>query len=362
MDTEKSFQASDHKFMKLALRASEHGKGYTEPNPIVGAVVIKGDKILAVGFHRQFGGEHAEVMALKAVNEKNTTLYVTLEPCCHFGKTAPCTDLIVRKRVSRVVVALIDPNPQVNGKGIKALRNNDITVNEGLMRQSAEQINRHYLHFMRKKIPYIALKAGVSLDGKLTDWQGKSQWVTDSQLRQLAHSLRGEFSGIMAGVNTVIEDNARLTIREAEWKGKQLHRIILDSENILDVTLNVFKDQDRFPLVIFSSLEAKNKRSKVKNHFFIPGNGKHLQLAPLLETLFELGICSVLVEGGGEVLDSFLSSGYYNELIFFTADKLIGGQQSVQLFSTGASIDKPIILRDKQIVELKNGHIVRGFK
>ena len=352
----------DKKFMKIALELSKKAMGYTEPNPLVGALVVKNNKILSTGFHSEYGAEHAERIALKGMREKNTTLYVTLEPCSHFGKTPPCTDLILKNRVKRAVISISDPNPLVNGKGIKKLSENNVTVDVGILKENAKRINRHYFKFIKKKIPYITINAGISIDGKLTDKNKRSEWISDQKLRNFSHSLRGEFSSILAGVKTVVDDNPQLTIREKAWKNKKLFRIILDSNNILSTDLRIFKNQKNFPLILFSSNKATNKIPKVKNHFFVDSDNHGLNLTEILNILYELKISSILIEGGGQVIDSFLKNELYDEIILFTANKLLGGKESVELFHSGANLSNPVVLKDREIMEFDVGHIVRGYK
>jgi len=354
----------DLKFMKAAVKLSKRGVGFTEPNPMVGAVVVKDNKIISTGFHRRYGEAHAEQMALEHLKEKDTTMYVTLEPCTHHGKTPPCTDLLLEKKVKRVVVSIKDPNPLVNGKGIKQLKEQGVQVDVGLLEDISLKINRHYLTFMTEKRPYVTLKAGISIDGKLTDKYRESQWITDEELRNYAHSLRGEFSAILAGVKTIIDDNPQLTVREKAWENKKLYRVILDSDNVLDTDLRIFENQENFPLIIFSSTEAKNKTPKVENHFFINPHKEtgNLHLQEVLEKLYRLEIASLLVEGGGSVIDSFLKEELYDEILLETADKLIGGKDSVQLFSSGTAVSTPIKLKEREIIPLQTGYIVRGYR
>lgn len=350
--------------MKAALKISTKGTGFTEPNPMVGAVAVKNNKIIAAGCHCKYGEAHAEQVVLKNVTEKDTTLYVTLEPCIHHGKTPPCTDLILEKKVKRVVAAVKDPNPLVNGKGIKKLGERGVRVDVGLLEDMALKINRHYFKYMTGKRPYVTLKAGVSLDGKLTDKYRKSQWITGGELRNFAHSLRGEFSSILAGVKTILDDDPQLTVRQKAWGNKKLYRVVLDSQNTLDTGLRIFENRENFPLIIFSSLEAKNKTPKSENHFFVnPNKGPHgLNLQEVLETLHRLEIASVLVEGGGSIIDSFLKEELYDEIFLEMADKLIGGQESVQLFSSGTGLSCPVKLTKREIIPLQTGFIVRGYR
>jgi diaminohydroxyphosphoribosylaminopyrimidine deaminase/5-amino-6-(5-phosphoribosylamino)uracil reductase len=353
----------DEKFMKIALKLSQRGLGHTEPNPMVGAVVVKNGKILSIGYHQAYGLKHAEAMALENVQIPGATLYLTLEPCCHFGKTPPCTELIIAKKVSRVVMAMNDPNPLVNGRGYERLKSLGIKTSSGIYADWAAYINRHYLKAIKTRMPYVTIHAGVSLDGKLTDKHGRSRWVTSEEGRRYSHSLRGEFSAILAGHGTIVADNPLLTLREPGWEGKRLYRVVLDSANTLSRRLNVFREQDRFPLVIFSSCDANNQKKKIPLHFFVRHNKNGLVLADVLEQLYRLGIASLLVEGGGRVLDSFVREQLFDEMVIFFSDKIIGGRDSVQIFASGASrLEDALELVDCRWSEFAGGTILRGYR
>lgn len=353
----------DEKFMKIALKLSELGMGRTEPNPMVGAVVVKNGKIISSGYHQAYGLRHAEAMALENVQIPGTTLYLSLEPCCHFGKTPPCTELIIAKKVSRVVMAMEDPNPLVDGRGIRKLRANGIRTHCGIYRDWAADINRHYLKSIRTRTPYVTLHAGASLDGKLTDDRGHSRWVTSEEGRRYSHSLRGEFSAILAGHGTVLADNPGLNLREPGWEGKTLHRVVLDAANSLSRRLKIFREQDRFPLVIFSANTAANRKKKVPLHFFVRHDADGLVLADVLGQLFELGIASLLVEGGGRVLDSFMRRRLFDEVAFFISNKIVGGRNSVQIFASGvARLEDALELADCRWSEYAGGAMLRGYR
>jgi diaminohydroxyphosphoribosylaminopyrimidine deaminase/5-amino-6-(5-phosphoribosylamino)uracil reductase len=354
---------TDEKFMKIALKLSQRGLGHTEPNPMVGAVVVKNGKILSAGYHQAFGLKHAETMALENVHIPGATLYLTLEPCCHFGKTPPCTELIIAKKISRVVMAMNDPNPLVNGRGNKQLKSYGIKTSSGLYANWAAHINRHYLKAINTRMPYVAIHAGVSLDGKLTDKNGHSQWITSVESRRIAHSLRGEFSAILAGRNTILADDPHLTLREAGWEGKTFNRVVLDSANSLPGRLNIFKDQEKFPLVIFSSRDAVDQKKKVPHHFFVRRDSNGLLLPDILAELSKLGISSVMVEGGGKVIDSFIRERLFDEMMLFVSRKIIGGKDSGQLFASGcASLEQALELVDCQWSEFASGYVMKGMK
>ena len=353
----------DAGYMSLALKASERGAGFTEPNPLVGAVVVKNDKVLAVGYHAAFGRAHAESTALDKVSEIHATLYVTLEPCCHFGKTPPCVDTIIGKKIKRVVVAMKDPNPLVNGRGIARLRRNGIDVSVGCLREWAVRLNRHYLKSMTSGIPYIGIRAGMSLDGKLSDKNRHSRWVTSFELRRYSLSLRGEFSAILAGRETVLADNPRLTLRDPLWKGKRFFRVVLDTRNRLPRHLRIFREQDRFPTIVFSSTEAADQTPKTDRHFFLPPGINGLSLPDVCRILFQQGITSVLVDGGGKVIDSFLALRLFDEVTLFVSPTIIGGGESTALFASGVDrLENALLLTDMETIRLTSGMIIRGFK
>ena len=357
------WRVDDLKFMKIALQLSQGGLGHTEPNPMVGAVAVKDGRLLAAGFHRRFGAPHAECMALDHLAVAGATLYLTLEPCSHFGKTPPCVDLIIAKKVRRVIAAMVDPNPLVNGSGFARLKAAGIETRAGLCREQAERLNRHYLTFMRTGLPYVAIHAGLSLDGKMTDKAGRSRWITSPELRRCAHSLRGEFSAILAGRNTILADNPRLPLREPGWGGKRLLRVVLDSGNSLPRHLNIFKDQQRSPLAIFSSLDSGNMEKKTARHFFVPADGLGLSLPAVLGKLAEMGVASLLVEGGGRVIDSFFRLGLFDELVLFHSGGLIGGRDAVQPFGSGVeNLAQALQLQDCHWSHFASGSIMRGYR
>lgn len=356
-----TFSNEDVLFMHLALKLGERGMGFTEPNPMVGAVVTKGGEILATGYHKKFGEEHAERSALEKIKVTGTTLYVSLEPCSHTGHTPPCTDIIIEKGVKRVVIPTADPNPRVNGEGIKKLENAGIKVETGLLESEAENFNRHYLKYISSGTPWVTVNAGVTIDGKLTDNERNSQWITGEVSRSVSHSFRGEFSAIIAGSETILDDDPMLTIREPGWEGKKFIRVILDARNRLSKKLNVFKMGDNWPLYIFSGTEYKDLGKKCDNHFFISAGPAGVDLGEALKILGEKGIASLLVEGGGALIGSFLGSGFCNEIVLFTADKLLGGINSVEIFSEGVPLSDPVKLIRRDIIKLDEGYIIRGL-
>ena len=356
-----SFSDDDILFMHLAMRLGEKGLGFTEPNPMVGAVVTKNGKIISTGYHGRYGGAHAERSALEKTVEKDTTLYVSLEPCSHTGHTPPCTDIIIEKKVKRVVIPFADPNPSVNGSGIKKLRNAGIRVETGLLESGGVYLNRHYLKYIIEKIPWVTVNAGVTIDGKLSDNKRNSQWITSEISRSVSHSFRGEFSAIIVGSATVEDDDPMLTIREQGWPGKKFVRVILDTRNRLSDKMKVFNMEEKWPLFVFSGSKFKGNGKKRGNHFFINSGPAGLDLNEVLRILGEQGIASVLVEGGGALIGSFLNSRLCDEIVLFTADKLLGGNNSVEILSEGVPLADPVKLTGKKIFKLDDDYIIRGM-
>ncbi len=358
-----SFSDLDLSYMKYAMKLAGQGRGFTEPNPMVGAVVVKDNNIISSGNHCRYGSSHAEQEALNNIEEaQGADIYVNLEPCSHYGKTPPCSDLIIKKGIKRVVIANKDPNKLVNGKGIKKLRENGIKVETGCLKEKGKELNRHYFTYMEKNRPYILLKSGLSIDGKFCDKFGKSKWITSSELRSVARSMRGEFSAILCGSETVRKDNPLLTLRDDYWKGKRFFRIILNRNNDLDVNLKIFDNQDIFPTIVFSSKECKNREIKGYKHFFVAeDNREFLDLNEIMSVLYKEKISSLMVEGGSKVIDSFLRIRLFDELAIFTSNKIIGGSNLGDFFISGYPLDEAQEL-DIDILEFNNSFILRGRK
>ena len=351
---------TDRIHMKRALRLARMGLGFTEPNPMVGAVWVKEGRVLATGVHRRAGAPHAEREALEKVNEKGGTLYVTLEPCVHHGRTPPCVDLVLKKKIQRVVVADGDPDPRVNGRGFDRLRNAGVQVDCGCLSEIHRRLNRHYFSYHSNGRPWVTIKAGVSLDGKLTDKDGGARWVTSHSLRRLGHSLRGEFSAVMVGAGTARADDPGLDMRHEAWAGKTHTRVVLDTHNCLDPGLRLFTDQERFPTLIFNTSDSAHRYPHGVETKSVPPGPGGVDLESVLDHLGRMGILSVLVEGGGALINSFLSLGIWDEMVLFCADTLLGGRDAVTLFSSGVPVSHPVRLRERRVFQLDDGFIVRG--
>ncbi len=359
---------TDSKFMRRALFLAQNQAKFASPNPRVGAVLVKKGRIVAEGATKPYGGPHAERVALgkAGVKAKGSTLYVTLEPCGHYGKTPPCADAIIQAGVRRVVVAMKDPFPQVNGRGFKILRDANIQVRIGLLEKEAKELNRSFLFSVAHRRPRVLLKAAMSLDGKIATISGKSKWITGEKARRKTHELRAQADAILVGSGTALKDNPSLTVRlpgyhrEDGWP----LRVILDSRLRLGPRAKVF--QGRAKTILFTSRSA----SKAKENTFrkggmavfrVPLRGKMLSLKAILRVLHLLQVRSLLVEGGGEVFASFLAEKVADEVALFVSPKIFGGK--APSWVGGIGIENPNIapcLKDIQVQKVGKDLLLAG--
>ena len=257
----------DNYFMREAIRLARKGIGKTSPNPIVGAVIVKNGKIIGRGYHKKYGDWHAEINAIKDSNGnvKGATAYITLEPCCHYGKTPPCVDTLIKEKIGRVVVGTLDPNPSVNSKGIKTLRSKGIKVDVGILEDECRQLNEHYFKFIKSGIPYVTVKYAQTLDGRIATNTGNSQWISSEALRKYVHRLRVVNDCIMVGVGTVIADDPQLTVRHV--KGHNPLRVIVDSKLRIPLKSSVLKDDSPQRTIVATTSKASSRKvTAVKNH------------------------------------------------------------------------------------------------
>ncbi|WP_208601789.1 bifunctional diaminohydroxyphosphoribosylaminopyrimidine deaminase/5-amino-6-(5-phosphoribosylamino)uracil reductase RibD [Parageobacillus thermantarcticus] len=322
---------NDEQYMRLAIEMAKAGIGQTSPNPIVGAVVVKNGEIVGLGAHLKAGEPHAEVHAIRMAGEKakGATVYVTLEPCSHYGKTPPCADLLIEAGVRRVVVATTDPNPLVAGKGIEKLRNAGIDVKLGVLKEEADELNRVFFHYIATKTPFVTLKYASSLDGKIATATGESKWITSEAAREDVHRYRAVHDAILVGVNTVIVDNPSLTVRLPEG-GKNPIRIVLDTHLRTPLDATILRDGQAETWMIVGSevSDEKKKRYENENVQVISMSTPHIDIDELLHVLGERRITSLFVEGGSHVHDSFVRAKAVNEIVAYFTPKLIGGKQA----------------------------------
>lgn len=329
---------NDQTFMQLALDLAAGARGNTNPNPLVGAVLVKDGVLVGTGLHRKAGEPHAEVHALRMAGElaRGATLYVTLEPCAHYGKTPPCADFVKASGVTRVFIAMQDPNPAVAGRGIQLLRDAGITVEVGLLEAQARLLNERFIHNMRAKRPFVVSKVAMTLDGKIATANGHSKWVTGEEARQQGHQLRHEMDAILVGIGTVLADNPRLTTRLTNRKGKNPIRIILDSSLQTPLSSHVANTKEAQTIIV-TSHEASEEREQLLiaqgvEIIRVTENDQGLHLDEILANLYLRGITDVLVEGGSTVNSSFLRAALIDKFIVYIAPKIIGGAHSLSPF------------------------------
>ena len=323
---------SDEIFMREALRIAHNAEGRTSPNPLVGAVVVRDGKIIAEGWHRQAGTPHAEIHALNMAGNlaKGSTLYVTLEPCSHFGRTPPCAQAIVNAGIKKVVAAMSDPNPKVAGRGFEILRAAGVEVEVGLLEDEARKLNEVFIKWVTKNLPFITLKFACSLDGKIATSTGESQWISCEASRKFTHHLRDINDAILVGVGTILKDNPSLTTRLVE--GKNPVRVIVDSNARTPLDSKVVTDKSARTIIATTSNAPPEKISALKNlgvEIIFAGDGERVDLKILMRTLAEREITSVLVEGGGTIHFSMLKENLVDKIFAFVAPKIIGGKNSL---------------------------------
>jgi len=288
----------DNRYMRLAIELAKRAEGMTSPNPIVGACIVKNGRIIGRSYHKKAGLPHAEVNALREAGQraKGATLYVTLEPCDHFGRTPPCTDAIIKSGIRKVVIAMTDPNPINNGRGIKKLKRHGIKVVSGVLRHEAESMNKPYIKFVTKSLPYITVKVAQSLDGKIATKTGDSRWISSKDSRRYVHELRGKVDAVMVGAGTVLRDDPLLL--SVTSRGKQPVRIVVAGRTKIPPNSRIFSATDKSPVLIVRSLE---------------------------EALAQDGITNILVEGGGGLIASLIKKDLVDRFLIFIAPKIIGG-------------------------------------
>ena len=320
----------DNYYMGIAIRLARRGIGKTSPNPMVGAVIVANGKIIGRGYHKRCGDHHAEINAINSTerNIKGSTFYITLEPCSHYGRTPPCVDALIQENPERVVVGSLDPNPEVNGTGVKILRSKGIKIDVGIRESECMQVNEHYFKFVKTGLPYITIKYAQTLDGRIATRSGDSQWISSEASRRYVHHLRSINGGIMVGAGTVVADNPQLTVRHVQ--GKNPLRIIVDSKLRMPIKSSVLTDSNaHLTIVATTSAAPAAKMASVKKRgaevwvVKKERNGR-VSLRDLLSKLGKREIMSVLVEGGSEIITSLLKANLVDKMIIPIAPKIIG--------------------------------------
>ncbi|NLM53039.1 MAG: bifunctional diaminohydroxyphosphoribosylaminopyrimidine deaminase/5-amino-6-(5-phosphoribosylamino)uracil reductase RibD [Firmicutes bacterium] len=324
----------DKYFMQIALDLAQKARGYTSPNPMVGAVIMKNNKIVGSGFHQRAGTAHAEIIALQQAGKeaKGATLYVTLEPCAHTGRTLPCTEKIIAAGIKRVVVAMTDPNPLVNGKGIQQLKAAGLEVKCGVLEQEARDLNEAFIKYITTKFPFTVIKAAMTLDGKIATRTKASRWITGAASRRFGHSLRHEYDAIMVGIGTVLTDNPRLNTRLPEG-GKDPLRVIVDSTAKIPLSAHVVCENPEKTLLVTTKAAPREKIEALRQKgveiiSLSPTADGKVPLREMMLTLGQREIISVLVEGGSALNYALLAAGLVDKVHFFIAPKIFGGKEA----------------------------------
>lgn len=348
---------TDRDYMGLALELAERGMGWTSPNPMVGAVLVKDGRIIGQGWHAKYGGLHAERSALKACTEspRGAAMYVTLEPCCHHGRQPPCTEAILEAGIARVVVGSDDPNPLVAGKGIALLREQGVVVETGVLKTECDALNQVFFHYIRTKRPYVVMKYAMTLDGKIATRTGKSQWITGEEARLRVHRDRHRYTAIMVGVGTVLADDPLLTCRMEG--GKNPIRIICDSQLRTPLDSQLVRTARDVPTILATVCTDGARRASYETAgcrvLTVPARDGRVDLTALMEQLGGKGIDSVLLEGGGTLNWAALEGGVVQRVQAYIAPKLFGGASAKPPVG-GLGVDAP-----DQAVRLKHSTVTR---
>ncbi|WP_088012269.1 bifunctional diaminohydroxyphosphoribosylaminopyrimidine deaminase/5-amino-6-(5-phosphoribosylamino)uracil reductase RibD [Gottfriedia acidiceleris] len=358
---------SNHEFyMNLAIQNAIATKGQTDPNPLVGSVIVNDNRIVGIGAHLKAGEPHAEINALRMAGDKaeGGTIYVTLEPCSHHGRTGPCAEAIVRAGLKKVVVATLDPNPLVAGRGIKILQDAGIEVITGVCEEQSIKMNEVFNKYIVENIPFVVMKSASTLDGKIATHSSDSKWITSAEARNDVHQLRNEIGAILVGVNTVLKDNPELTTRIPY--GRNPVRVILDSTLKIPLDSRVVTDHQAETWVFTSQKHSEQKKIELEDlgvKVFVTNDLSRVDLNEMLKILGEHSISSLLVEGGGEVNSSFMAQKLVDKVIVYLAPKLIGGKNA-PTFLEGTGIDKmgqAIELEDIELTKIGPDYKFIGY-
>lgn len=331
----------DKKYMARALELAALGEGTVNPNPLVGAVVVKNNKVIGEGYHKKYGGPHAEVFALEMAGEeaRGADIYVTLEPCSHYGKTPPCAKKIIEMGIKRCIVASLDPNPLVSGRGIKMLQEAGIEVITGVMDKEAKELNRVFMKYISEKTSYLFLKCGITLDGKIATKTGNSKWITNELAREKVQKLRNKYMGIMVGINTVIKDDPSLTARIEN--GRDPYRIVIDPNLDISLESKFVNFQDGKSIVITSeSNREKEKVSELEERKvkLVYLEGTNFKISDILKKTGELGIDGILLEGGSYLISKAFEEKAIDGGEIFIAPKILGDEKAIS-FVKGFSVE-----------------------
>jgi diaminohydroxyphosphoribosylaminopyrimidine deaminase/5-amino-6-(5-phosphoribosylamino)uracil reductase len=342
-------------YMERALDLAEQGRGYVSPNPMVGAVIVKDGTVIGQGYHRRYGEAHAEIEALRDAtgDVSGATMYVTLEPCCHYGKTPPCTKATIEAGIGKVVMAMEDPHQRVAGKGRTELVEAGIEVESGLLEDRARKMNESFVKFATTGLPFVIAKAAMTLDGKIATRTGHSQWITGEPARERVHWLRAGVDAVMVGSGTAEADDPRLTTRTASGNGRDAVRIVVDGDAKTSPDRQVFSLQSSAPALLAVKTTAPAERK----------SALAAALGALAKKLAERNIASVMIEGGGGLLAAAFDAGIVDKALFFVAPRIVGGKEApTPVEGVGfATVDEAIRLRDLSVERIGDDILIEGY-
>jgi len=361
---------TDQKWMRRALELAARARGRTSPNPMVGAVLVRDNQPVGEGFHAYAGSEHAEVAALNEAGSAavGATLYVSLEPCCHFGRTPPCVEQILRGGVRRVVAACEDPNPAVSGKGIARLRTAGLLVDVGILAEEASRLNEAFFTHVRTGRPFVILKVAASLDGKIATRTGDSRWITGESARRRVHQLRNEVDAVLAGIGTILRDDPQLTTRLGIADQRDPIRVIVDNLARCPLRAKVVNRASTAPTILaVSQMAPQTKLESVRQEgmevLVVENSPRRVSLERLMEALGKRGILSVMIEGGAEINASALREGIVDKVLVFLAPILIGGKSTPTAVGGEGieALSQALRLRDMRIERFDGDILIEGY-
>ncbi|MFH1359823.1 MAG: bifunctional diaminohydroxyphosphoribosylaminopyrimidine deaminase/5-amino-6-(5-phosphoribosylamino)uracil reductase RibD [Candidatus Omnitrophota bacterium] len=361
---------NDHRdidFMKMAYGLALRAKGRTSPNPLVGAVIVKQNRVISIGYHQRCGGDHAEIIALKKAGPraKGAKLYVTLEPCAHFGRTPPCADRIIQSGIKEVIVGMKDPNPVTCGRSLRRLRQSGIKVKVGFLKQELSKMNEAFIKYIKYKMPFVVAKCAQTLDGKVATRTGQSRWITSSKTREISRRLRKDFDAIVVGVNTVRKDNPFLN---ATGPSKPIKKIIIDSTLDTPVRARLFQNTRPQDITLCATKEARKNKLKTFtkkgiNVMICPGAKGRVSLRYVFRALAQREITNILIEGGSQIIGSALKKKLVDKMWVLIAPKILGDQKAISSVRglSPLRIDQAILLKDLACLKIDQDLWVEAY-
>lgn len=363
-------ELKDAAYMQMAYGLAEKALGQASPNPYVGALVVKKGIIVGHGYHEGAGRPHAEIVALKRAGKqaRGATLYVTLEPCVHWGRTPPCAEVVCAAALRRVVVSALDPNPLVFRKGVQRMKAAGLDVAVGVLAERNRRLNEFYVKFIARKIPFVTLKAAVSLDGKMATRMFDSRWISSPATRDYVHLLRGEYDALLVGLNTALRDDPLLTVRHPNWPNKRIARIVLDGELKLPPRARLLSTRHRGRILVLANKDAPPAKKEALTKkgvevVTLPGRGPRLELGRVMDELGRREIASVLVEGGGRTITAFLDGKLADKVFLTISPRLIGGTDAVSLRGGrgAASLSDALSLKTVSTFRIGEDTVLEGY-